>query len=375
MTILWIELPERPRGEEEDIFNQPLNFSLTHNHSPYHTLQKGTAYIDELPVSQETVLITHPRDVLIIEKTVEALKSLSGQRLLQTLPSLLEDEVMYFDKNHVAIWRDTYNPAHMAFALIDRVWLRHILSTFNEFVQRGPLKIIPASYFQEVGSLVQISESRTVQQFSWACYRELVHQTLLVPLNDPAYLKQNNIEHTQILNTSLLGRLHLLTDTYIDLRQFEFVDKHLGWRAQWIRWRSVIVLFFISLIIETVGVNLYWVSLLYQEHQLLNEERNIAQKVIPQLPKDIDPYLALRHEWQVANQSASTNDKDFVVLCAKLSHIMVHQPADAVSKINYHHGLLEVTLKPGINIDMVKQDAQSNHVILNNVGGGTWQIK
>ncbi len=124
-----------------------------------------------------------------------------------------------------------------------------------------------------------------------------------------------------------------------------------------------------------MGINSYWVSLLYQQHQLHNEERTVAEQVIPQLPKDMDPSLALRHQWQVANQSAPTNDKDFIVLCAKLSHIMVHQPADAVSRINYHQGTLEVTLKPGINIDMVKQDAQSNHVILNNVGGGTWQIK
>ncbi len=313
--------------------------------------------------------------MLVIEKTVEALKSLSGQRLLQTLPSLLEDEVMYFDKNHVAIWRDNHNPAHMAFALIDRTWLRHILSTFNEFVLRGPLKIVPASYFQEIGSLVQIQDTYSVQQSSWACYRERVHQTQLIPLNDPVYLTHNNIEQNLIQQTALLDRLTFLIDPYIDLRQFEFVDKQLGWRAQWSRWRSVIFLLFVALFIETVGINSYWVSLLYQQHQLHNEERTVAEQVIPQLPKDMDPSLALRHQWQVANQSAPTNDKDFIVLCAKLSHIMVHQPADAVSRINYHQGTLEVTLKPGINIDMVKQDAQSNHVILNNVGGGTWQIK
>ncbi|KRH78282.1 GspL periplasmic domain protein [Ferrovum sp. JA12] len=374
MSQLWIKLPERARHQEEDAFIHALEFVLTQDSVPYNRLQSGEAYIDELPVADEVILIMSARDVLILEKTTDILSVLTGQRLNQALPSLLEDEVLYFDRNHVAIWRDPENSAHMAFAITDKGWLRQVLGKFNEIFKHVPVRVIPASYFQEVGSIVSLSNDDD-HAGNWACFRKGEHETHLIPLQHNDFLSSHHLSLEQLIHTPLLNRISHFTDPYINLCQFEFADKHLGWRALWGKWKGVLIVLFVSLIIETLGINIYWLTLAYQQRQLLQEERQVAQLIIPQLPKDINPELVLRHEWQVANQTAPTSDKDFMVLCAKLAQIMIHQPTDAVTKIKYHQGELDVTLKPGVNIDMVKQDALTKRVTINSLGGGVWQIK
>ncbi|MDE2423840.1 MAG: hypothetical protein KGN31_06470 [Betaproteobacteria bacterium] len=375
MTKLWIELPERPRYEGEEVFVYPLQYVLTRNDSPYHEIQSGSAYIDELPLAENVTLIAPARDVFIIEKTVDIFSSLNEQRLVQALPGLLEDEVMYFDKNHVALWRDSNNLAHLAFAFIDKAWIRQIVDIFSNTFKKIPLCIIPASYFQEIGTLVTVSDKQRDQLSGWACYRKSLHEAYLVPLQDNPLLTLHHVELNQLVHNRLQDRIAFLQTPYIDLRQFEFADHNVGWRAQWQRWKSSVLVLLLAVIIQTVAVNVYWLTLAFQKHRLINEERSVAQQIIPQLPDDVDPQLALRHQWQLANQLAPTSDKDFVVLCAKLSQIMVHQPNDAVTKIDFHQGTMNVSLKPGVNIDMVKQDALNHHVTINNIGGGVWQIK
>ncbi|WP_322010800.1 type II secretion system protein GspL [Paraburkholderia sp. J12] len=138
-----------------------------------------------------------------------------------------------------------------------------------------------------------------------------------------------------------------------DLCQFEFASQ--PWRldrAALRRLRLPILLVAASIVVAIVGANLQWLMLARQRDAIEAQMTELLLNAFPKTTVVLDPAGQMTRQLQQLRLAAGEpSPGDFLALADGLARSLGPVPPNAIAAIHYHDRRLDVTFKPGVNVD------------------------
>jgi general secretion pathway protein L len=138
-----------------------------------------------------------------------------------------------------------------------------------------------------------------------------------------------------------------------DLCQFEFASQ--PWRldrATLRRLRWPIAFLAASLVIAIVGANLQWLMLSRQRDAMETQMTELLLNTFPKTTVVLDPAGQMARQLQQLRIAAGEpSADDFLALSDGLARALGPVPPNAIAALDYHDRRLDVTFKPGANVD------------------------
>ncbi|WP_027793116.1 type II secretion system protein GspL [Paraburkholderia acidipaludis] len=138
-----------------------------------------------------------------------------------------------------------------------------------------------------------------------------------------------------------------------DLCQFEFASQ--PWRldrATLRRLRLPIALLAASLVIAIVGANLQWLMLSRQRDAMETQMTELLLNTFPKTTVVLDPAGQMARQLQQLRVAAGEpSADDFLALSDGFARALGPVPPNSIAALDYHDRRLDVTFKPGANID------------------------
>ncbi|MFP4905356.1 type II secretion system protein GspL [Paraburkholderia sp. BR14261] len=138
-----------------------------------------------------------------------------------------------------------------------------------------------------------------------------------------------------------------------DLCQFEFASQ--PWRldrATLRRLRVPIVLVAASLVVAVVGANTQWLMMARQRDAISAQMTELLLNAFPKTTVVLDPAGQMARQLQQLRLAAGEpSPDDFLALSDGLARSLGPVPANGIAAIDYHDRRLDVTFKPGVNVD------------------------
>ncbi|MFP6557425.1 type II secretion system protein GspL [Paraburkholderia sp. B3] len=138
-----------------------------------------------------------------------------------------------------------------------------------------------------------------------------------------------------------------------DLCQFEFASQ--PWRldrATLRRLRLPIALLAASLVIAIVGANLQWLMLSRQRDAMETQMTELLLNTFPKTTVVLDPAGQMARQLQQLRVAAGEpSADDFLALSDGFARALGPVPPNSIAALDYHDRRLDVTFKPGANVD------------------------
>jgi general secretion pathway protein L len=138
-----------------------------------------------------------------------------------------------------------------------------------------------------------------------------------------------------------------------DLCQFEFASQ--PWRldrATLRRLRLPIAFVAASLVIAIVGANLQWLMLSRQRDAMETQMTELLLNTFPKTTVVLDPAAQMARQLeQLRIAAGEPSADDFLALSDGLARALGPVPPNAIAALDYHDRRLDVTFKPGANVD------------------------
>ncbi|WP_395060906.1 type II secretion system protein GspL [Paraburkholderia silvatlantica] len=164
-----------------------------------------------------------------------------------------------------------------------------------------------------------------------------------------------------------------------DLCQFEFAAQ--PWRldrATLRRLRVPIVLVAASLVVAVVGANIQWLMMARQRDAISAQMTELLLNAFPKTTVVLDPAGQMARQLQQLRLAAGEpSPDDFLALSDGLARSLGPVPANGIAALDYHDRRLDVTFKPGVNVDadLAKRLAGNGLAGTVDAGTGKWTIR
>ena len=164
-----------------------------------------------------------------------------------------------------------------------------------------------------------------------------------------------------------------------DLCQFEFAAQ--PWRldrATLRRLRVPIVLVAASLVVAIVGANVQWLMLARQRDAINTQMTELLLNAFPKTTVVLDPAGQMSRQLsQLRVAAGEPSPDDFLVLADGLARSLGPVPANGIAALDYHDRRLDVTFKPGVNVDadLGKRLARNGLALTQDSSSGKWTIR
>ena len=164
-----------------------------------------------------------------------------------------------------------------------------------------------------------------------------------------------------------------------DLCQFEFASE--PWRldrATLRRLRVPIVLVAASLVVAVVGANIQWLMMSRQRDAISAQMTELLLNAFPKTTVVLDPAGQMSRQLQQLRLAAGEpSPDDFLALSDRLARSLGPVPANGIAALDYHDRRLDVTFKPGVNVDadLAKRLAQNGLAGTMDASTGKWTIR
>lgn len=348
--------------------------------------------LDALPPLKSVTLVFDARDVTLLRAKVPPL---SGVRLRQALPNIVEDLLLQDAQQCALALGPRVGDGERLIAVIDRGWLELVVGAF----ERKGAKVTaawPAQLVLPVGSsgaalaclngglalrlgpgeglgwnagegqqargdaivsLLQAAWSGEMGAEPSFAQRELPEESgsgasraLPVYVEGPAWQPSVMIASAKAGFAAEIRSLPLPLPAPVDLLAGRRGSKAGRWMAEidWRAWRLPGALAAAAAAVALLGLNLHWI-LLSQERDALRSAIEIRyRQTFPEAQVLVDPVLQM--ERQVAGmrtRAGQSGPEDFVPLLTRFAQALGGQVADALSGIDYRDGRLRVRFQPG----------------------------
>ena len=164
-----------------------------------------------------------------------------------------------------------------------------------------------------------------------------------------------------------------------DLCQFEFASE--PWRldrATLRRLRVPIALVVASLAVAVVGANIQWLMMARQRDAISAQMTELLLNAFPKTTVVLDPAGQMSRQLQQLRLAAGEpSPDDFLVLSDRLARSLGPVPANGIAALDYHDRRLDVTFKPGVNVDadLARRLAQNGLAGTMDASTGKWTIR
>ncbi|WP_321946762.1 type II secretion system protein GspL [Paraburkholderia sp. J10-1] len=164
-----------------------------------------------------------------------------------------------------------------------------------------------------------------------------------------------------------------------DLCQFEFASQ--PWRldrATLRRLRVPIGLVAASLVVAVVGANIEWLMMARQRDAISAQMTELLLNAFPKTTVVLDPAGQMARQLQQLRLAAGEPSRDdFLALSDGLARALGPVPANGIAALDYHDRRLDVTFKPGVNVDtdLAKRLAGNGLAGTVDASTGKWTIR
>jgi general secretion pathway protein L len=164
-----------------------------------------------------------------------------------------------------------------------------------------------------------------------------------------------------------------------DLCQFEFAAQ--PWRldrATLRRLRVPIVLIAASLVVAIIGANVQWLMLARQRDAINTQMTELLLNAFPKTTVVLDPAGQMARQLsQLRVAAGEPSPDDFLALSDALARSLGPIPANGIAAFDYHERRLDVTFKPGVNVDadLAKRLARNGLAGTQDSSTGKWTIR
>lgn len=346
--------------------------------------------LDSLPPLKSVTLVFDARDVTLLRAKVPPL---SGVRLRQALPNIVEDLLLQDAQQCAFAVGPKTGDGERLIAVIDRGWLELVVGAF----ERKGAKVTaawPAQLALPVGSsgaalaclndglalrlgatdgigwnasdgqqaraeaivaLLQAAWTEPLEGARSFAERELPEggagaRNLPVYIEGPAWQPAVMIAAAKAGFAAEIRSLPLPMSAPVDLLTGRRGSKAGRWFADidWRAWRLPGGLAAAAIVMALIGLNLHWGMLARERDELRGAIEQRYRQTFPEAQVVVDPVLQM--ERQVAamrTRAGQSGPDDFVPLLARFSQALGSQGADALSGVEYRDGRLRVRFQPG----------------------------
>lgn len=341
-------------------------------------MREGRAALADLPAADQLWAIMPACDVSLLATTIPPL---SGPKLRQALPNLLEDMlVQEAQQCHFAIQPSPTENGLPTVAVVDRAWLRFLTDMLAAHTHRH-LHIVPAQLCLpwEAGQAPALSLAQPPLALSETPFPPLPVDTATIRTGtnsgyglrlaaDSGISSLLETETFQVVYSSdkslpppwmadrvppaqALNWSNWITGARccpIDLCQFEFAPQRFARHLQGLRaWRWPITLTVLIGLVQLAGMNLEYGLLKQEKKRLQHTMEDTLRAAAPSLPVIVDPPLQLRrHVEALRTASGKLSDSDFAVLAERLAQLTRSLPPDALQTLEYRSSVLYATFTP-----------------------------
>ncbi|QGZ62783.1 type II secretion system protein GspL [Paraburkholderia acidisoli] len=164
-----------------------------------------------------------------------------------------------------------------------------------------------------------------------------------------------------------------------DLCQFEFAAQ--PWRldrATLRRLRVPIALVVASLVVAIVGANVQWLMMARQRDAISTQMTELLLNAFPKTTVVLDPAGQMSRQLQQLRLAAGEpSPDDFLALADTFARSLGPVPVNGIAALDYHDRRLEVTFKPGVNVDadLTKRLARNGLAGTQDSSTGKWTIR
>ncbi|NIE66528.1 type II secretion system protein GspL [Burkholderia sp. Ax-1719] len=164
-----------------------------------------------------------------------------------------------------------------------------------------------------------------------------------------------------------------------DLCQFEFAAQ--PWRldrATLRRLRVPIVLVVASLVVAIIGANVQWLMLSRQRDAMNTQMTELLLNAFPKTTVVLDPAGQMARQLsQLRVAAGEPSPDDFLALADGTARSLGPVPANAIAALDYHDRRLDVTFKPGVNVDsgLTQRLARNGLTGTQDSSSGKWTIR
>ncbi|WP_027815953.1 type II secretion system protein GspL [Paraburkholderia bannensis] len=164
-----------------------------------------------------------------------------------------------------------------------------------------------------------------------------------------------------------------------DLCQFEFAAQ--PWRldrATLRRLRVPIVLVVASLVVAIIGANVQWLMLARQRDAMNTQMTELLLNAFPKTTVVLDPAGQMARQLsQLRVAAGEPSPDDFLALADGVARSLGPVPANAIAALDYHDRRLDVTFKPGVNVDsgLTQRLARNGLTGTQDSSSGKWTIR
>ncbi|MFP3797415.1 type II secretion system protein GspL [Paraburkholderia sp. SIMBA_027] len=164
-----------------------------------------------------------------------------------------------------------------------------------------------------------------------------------------------------------------------DLCQFEFAAQ--PWRldrATLRRLRVPIALAAAALVVAIVGANVQWLMLSRQQDAMNAQMTELLLNAFPKTTVVLDPAGQMARQLsQLRVAAGEPSPDDFLALADGLARSLGPVPVNGIAALDYHDRRLDVTFKPGVNIDadLNKRLARNGLSGTQDSSSGKWTIR
>ncbi|WP_322043648.1 type II secretion system protein GspL [Paraburkholderia sp. J67] len=164
-----------------------------------------------------------------------------------------------------------------------------------------------------------------------------------------------------------------------DLCQFEFAAQ--PWRldrATLRRLRVPIVLVAASLVVAIIGANVQWLMLARQRDAINAQMTELLLNAFPKTTVVLDPAGQMARQLsQLRVAAGEPSPDDFLALADGVARSLGPVPANAIAALDYHDRRLDVTFKPGVNVDadLTQRLARNGLTGTQDTSTGKWTIR
>jgi general secretion pathway protein L len=366
-AVVWLP----PRADGERAFGSEARLLATVSDGA-GTFRYARVSLDGMQPATQVRLVFDPRDVTLIPATVPAL---SGARLAQALPNIVEDSLLQDASTCAMVAGPRLEDGRRVIGVVDREWLEF---TVGAFERRG-IRVrcaVPA----------QLALPLPPDQWSLAC----VHGGLALRTGrfdglgwsagpDPDYRTEAIVA---LLGTALLDRprpasiaayaedtswrdplAHAARRLGIDIAvgglplpdaaEIDLLGGRTGAGKRMLQsfdlrdWRWPLALAAGCVAVALIGLNLHWAAMARERQEIRASLERSFRGAFPNAQVVVDPVLQMNRQVSMLRaRGGQSGPEDFVPLVGRFAQAIGPRASDALAALEYREGRLKVRFQP-----------------------------
>jgi general secretion pathway protein L len=142
-------------------------------------------------------------------------------------------------------------------------------------------------------------------------------------------------------------------------------------------WRVAVGFLAASMLVSIVALNVQWFQLRHKRDALTEQMTQLVKGVFPNVTIVLEPHDQMTRELtRLRADAGEVGKNDFLPLASGLAHALSPIPSTSIAEMNYSGGALDVTFKPGTEID---EDGLKRRFAANGLSAheddGKWIVK